>query len=180
MIAKFTFVRLGILAGAFLFGYGLTFVIAPLSDLIGVEDGVVFFLASYVLISVWSAASKIFTDYPVRFSRLLSLGIALIVSGLILFAVSSVSWRAFGVATTIGDNLLRFGFRYLFILGLFCIIAAPELFEQQVSAKRLGQLGITLACVVLTVLLLIFGSRLSNSHDKAPSPPPIPFATGEP
>lgn len=169
-MAKFKFVRLGILAGALLFGYGLTCIIAPLSDLIGLEDGIVFFLASYVFISAWSAASKIFTEHPIKFSRLLSLGLALIVAGLMLGAINSVSWRAFGVATTSNDTLIRFGQRYVVILGLLCVIAAPELFEQQLSARRLGQLGAILACVVLTALLLLYGSRLRYNHDNAPAP----------
>ena len=174
---SFVWQRVAALMAVVVLGYVLTVVVEPLSDLIGVEDGLQFFLSSIVFASAWKASLKFFTERPVKFSRLLSLGILFWAMSFMLGSVWSVTWRAFGYDPTVGDNGLRFWFRYCAIVGSLCSIAAPELFEQEISSDRLGKLAVGLGCIFMTVLLLVYGNRLARNitHDTAPSLTETPY-----
>ena len=167
----FVWQRVAVLVAVIVLGYALVITVEPLSDLINIENGLQFFLGTIVFATSWRSSLKFFTDRPVNFARLFSLGISFYATGFMLSSVWSVTWRAFDYSPSVADNSMRFFNRYCIILGSLCITSAPEFFEQEISKDRLGKMAIGLGCIFLTVVMLVYGNRLERSltHDTSPS-----------
>ena len=164
--------RLSVLLAVLAFGLGLTHVVTPISDLIGIEDGLQFFLASLVFVTAWKPTVLFFTEHPLKLSRLLTLGISFWSASFMVAAVWAVRWRASDYSPYFSDDLLRYSFRYLALCGSLCALAAPEFFEQEISARRLTKIAVGLACIFVTVIVLVYGSRFEKAfrHDTSPTP----------
>lgn len=167
----FVFRRLFVFFAVLGFGYALTQLVTPVSDLIGISDGLLFLLSSVVFVNAWKPTVLFFTEQPLRFSRLLSLAVSFWMAAFMCAAVWAIRWRASDYSETFSDDALRFGFRYLAICGTLCAATAPEFFEQDISSKRIGKLAVGLACIFITVLVLVYGARLQHrlEHDQAPT-----------